>query len=255
MTKITNEETLQILIVDDNVDFCMNCIDILEMKGHKATAVHDGFQTLDIIKEQDFDLVIMDIKMPVMNGYEIFKKLKEIKPFLPVIIVTAYAVEDLIRGALQEGALVALHKPLDFEKLFLAIDNARRKGTLILVVDDDEEFSANLSDVLTVNGFHVHTANDGETAVLNSMENYFDVIILDMKLPSLNGLETYLAIRAMRPSVVVILITGYMDEMKNIVEYTLDNSACVCLEKPLDMDQLLNILQQTTKTVLGESDS
>ena len=83
----TVEGTLHILIVDDNEDFCTNCIDIFESKGYSAAAVHNGFDAIAAVKENSFDLVLMDIKMPVMNGVDTYKTIKQINPRLPVIMI------------------------------------------------------------------------------------------------------------------------------------------------------------------------
>lgn len=242
----TFEKTLQILIVDDNKDFCTNCIDILESKGYSATAVYDGLAAMEAVRERTFDCVLMDIKMPVMNGVDAYKMIKQIDPDLPVIMMSAYAVEDLIEEALRTGAFAIFHKPLDFEKLFATIEYTQETGAFIMIVDDDNNICENLSDLLKEKGYNVKSAKDGETAIQLSRENLFDIILLDMRLPVLNGLDTYLTIRAIRPSVVVILITGYMGELGGLVEQTLQRSACVCLEKPLDIDRLLNIIQEKT---------
>ncbi|MDR4509784.1 MAG: response regulator [Candidatus Brocadiaceae bacterium] len=247
METIAEEKSLQILIVDDNSDFCMNCVDILESKGYTVSAVNDGFEAIKEVQEKNFDLVIMDIKMPVMNGVETFKKMKEIIPELPVIMVTAYALEELISDALLEGAFAAFHKPLDFEKLFSAIENTQVSGSLIMVVDDDRDIRTNVSDILEAHGYRTKVAMDGEEAVQMCRENRYNVILLDMNIPVLNGLETYLRIRTIRPNVVVILITGFRDQMKDYIDQTLKSSAYVCLEKPLNIDYLLGILKGHAK--------
>jgi DNA-binding NtrC family response regulator len=86
--------------------------------------------------------------MPVMNGVETFKKIKKIKPTTPVIMLTAFALEELIQESLQEGAFACLKKPLDFDELFATIEQAIPNGSMILVVDDDENLCQNLLDVL-----------------------------------------------------------------------------------------------------------
>lgn len=237
-------EKLRILVVDDNEEFCQNLADIMEMKGHRVATAQDGFKAIDLVKRDSFDLVLMDVKMPVMNGVETFKKVKEIAPLLPVVMVTAYQVEELIRDALREGAFGCLNKPLDFHKLFEIIEDVRAKGALILIADDDQGLCTNMSEILTRRGYRVATACDGSTAVNNCRENDFDIILLDMKMPPLNGLETYLAIKAIRPSAVVIVITGYRKEMSALVEQAIHQSAYACLEKPIDVDNLFTLLEQ-----------
>ena len=240
-------EKLRILVVDDNEEFCQNLADIMEMKGYRVATAQDGFKAIDMVKQGSFDLVLMDIKMPVMNGVETFKKIKEIAPLLPVVMVTAYQVEELIKDALREGAFGCLNKPLDFHKLFETIEAVRAKGALILVADDDQGLCTNMSEILTQRGYQVAIAYDGSTAVLKCWESDFDIILLDMKMPPLNGLETYLAIKEIRPYVVVIVITGYRTEMSALVEQAMRQNAYTCLEKPLDVDNLFSLLEQVKK--------
>jgi len=240
----TIEKTFQVLIVDDNVNFCMNCIDIFESQGYWAAAVYDGFQAIEAVENHDFDLVIMDIKMPIMNGVETFRRLKKISPKLPVILISAYAVEDLISSALQEGAFATFHKPLNFEKIFETIEETKKNGAMIMIVDDDKVLCENLSEILRGRGYRVKFSNNGQSALQMCRESFFEIILLDMKLPALNGLETYLKIRSLRPDVVVILITGYMNEMAEDINHALKNSAYICLEKPLDIEKLLDIVHK-----------
>jgi two-component system response regulator HydG len=245
---------LRILVVDDNPEFCQNLADILETKGFEVATAYDGFKAFESLKQNSFDLVLIDIKMPVMNGVETFKKMKQIARGTPVIMMSAYAVEDLIREALQEEAFGFLKKPVDFEKLYKLIEQATAKGALILVVDDDQGFCANINNILTDKGYRVSIAHDGNMAIEKVWENNFDIILLDMKLPPLNGLETYLAIREIRWNLVVIVITGYLQEMGDLIQKALQESAYVCLEKPVNMDELISLLdkikEQKVKGVL-----
>ena len=234
----------KILVVDDNEEFCRNVTDILELRDYEVVTASDGFKALELVKQDGCDLVLMDIKMPVMDGVETFKKIKEMAPRIPVIIVTAYALEELVREALREGAYGFLKKPLDFDLLLILIDKAIDKGALILVADDDENLCTNIKEVLSEQGYRVCTAYDGNKAVEKARRNNFDIILLDMKMPVLNGLETYLSIRDFRPNVVAVIITGYRQEMSELVQRALQKSAYACLEKPIDMDRLVSLLVQ-----------
>ncbi len=237
-------EKLKILVVDDNEEFCRNVTDILELKGYEVVSTYDGFKGLEAVKENGFDLVLMDVKMPAMNGVETYKKVKEIVPATPVIMVTAFAVEDLLREALTQGAYGSLKKPIDFDQLLELITQATGKGALILIADDDENLCANMQEVLSDKGFRVSVAYDGSTAVDEAEKNNFDIILLDMKLPVLNGLETYLAIREFRPTVVAIVIIGYRQGTSELVQRAMQESVYTCLEKPIDMDKLVSLLAQ-----------
>ena len=69
-------------------------------------------------------------------------------------------------------------------------------------------------------------------------------MLIDLKLPFLNGLETYLNIRNIRPNVAAIIITGYPVQMSDLVTKALQKGAYDCLEKPIDMDKMLSLLEQ-----------
>jgi two-component system, NtrC family, response regulator HydG len=238
---------LKVLVVDDNKEFCRNVKDILELKGHEVTPAHDGFKALERVKQGGFDLVLMDVKMPIMDGVKTFKKIKEIKPKTPVIMISAYAVEELIRDGLRAGVFGFLKKPVDFDMLLGLMEDATRDGTMILVVDDDEDLCSNMENILTDKGYRVAVAYDGETAIQKTRENSFDVMLIDMKLPPVNGLETYLSIRNIRPDVVAIIITGYPKDMSDLVKLALKRGAYICLEKPLDMEGLVSLVQKIEK--------
>jgi len=237
-------DKLNILIVDDNEEFCRNVKDIMELRDIHVETANDGFQALELVKQKGFDAVLMDIRMPVMDGVETFKKMKRIIPDVPVIMMTAYAVEDLIREALREGAFGCLSKPIDFKTLFAVIEDTKHKGGLLLIVDDDRELTGNMTDVLSKKGYRVAVAHDGNMAKEKARKNDFDVILIDMKLPPLNGLETYLQIRDIRPNAVAIIITGYMDEFGDLAEQAVEMNAYTCLQKPIDIDSLLKLLKK-----------
>jgi len=232
----------KILVVDDNEEFCQNVTDILELHDYEVISAYDGLKAMALVIQSDFSLVLMDIKMPVLDGLKTFRKIRQIAPDTPVIMVTAYAVEELVRDALREGAFGFLKKPIDFDELLRLITQATGKGAMILVADNDRDLCANLKEVLSDRGYRVNVAYDGNMALEEATKNNFDVMLLDIVLPMLNGLETYLAIREFRPDVVAIVITGYRQEMSELVQQALQENVCTCLEKPIDIDKLLSLL-------------
>jgi two-component system response regulator HydG len=235
-------EKTKILVVDDNEEFCQNVTDILELHDYEVISAYDGLKAMALVIQSDFSLVLMDIKMPVLDGLKTFRKIRQIAPNTPVIMVTAYAVEELVRDALREGAYGFLKKPIDFDELLRLITQATGKGAMVLVADNDRDLCANLKEVLSDRGYRVNVAYDGNMALEEATKNNFDVVLLDIVLPMLNGLETYLAIREFRPDVVAIVITGYRQEMSELVQQALQENVCTCLEKPIDIDKLLSLL-------------
>ena len=240
---------IKILIVDDSKEFCVSLADILEAKGYAVESENSGEAAIAKVKEKSFDVILMDIKMPVMNGVEAFKQIKKISPRTAVIMVTAYSLENLINEALAEGAFGVLRKPLDIDKLIEQIELAKERGMLILVTDDDSATRETFKDVLEAKGYTVSTAATGEEAIEQSRERPDDILFIDMKLPALNGLETYLAIKEINPRAIAVIITGYYEGMKDLVDKALEKGAYTYLTKPLDMNKVLELIEEISKKI------
>jgi two-component system response regulator HydG len=240
------EEKASILIVDDNISLCKTMSFVLGRKGYAVTAAGDGPEAIAIVEGRPFDIIFMDIKMPLMNGVETYKEIKKLRPEAVVVMMTAYAVEDLVQEALQEGAYGIVYKPLDMEKVVALIEStiAVEQGALILVVDDDPGTSITLKNILIKRGYKVGIAGTGEEAIAMARQNAYDIIFIDMKLPTINGLETYLAIKEVNPEAVAVMITAYHQEMADLVEQALKSDAYACLYKPLDVTELLKLVDE-----------
>ena len=110
-------EKPHILVVDDSISMCKSMALVLERNSYAVTIAIDGLEAMDRVRERHFDVTFMDIKMPVMDGVETYRRIKRIRPDPMVIMMTAYAVENLVDEALKEGAYSVLYKPLDMEKV------------------------------------------------------------------------------------------------------------------------------------------
>ena len=241
--------SVKILIVDDDKEYCVGMVDILQAKGYEVESENSGAAAIAKVKETSFDVILMDIKMPVMNGVEAFKHIKQISPKTAVIMITAYALEDLIKEALHEGAFGVLQKPIDIEKLIEQIKLAHEGGIFILVTDDDPNTRVTFKDVLEAKGYKVSTASSGEEAVRMSRERPSDIMFLDMELTAINGLETHLQIKEINPRVVTVIITGYYEEMKDVLDNALEKGVYTVLKKPLDMDKVIGLIEEIRKKI------
>ncbi|MFQ6121476.1 MAG: response regulator [Dehalococcoidales bacterium] len=239
-------EKASILIVDDNISLCKTMSFVLGRKGYTVATAKDGLEAIAKVKEKPYDIIFMDIKMPLMNGVETYKRIKRVRPQAVVIMMTAYAVEDLVQEALQEGAYGIIYKPLDIEKVLALIERAKdnNQGALVLVVDDDPGTCVTFKNVLSSRNYKVCTAYTGEEAIAKTRKKDYDIIFIDMKLPTINGLETYLAIKESNPEAVAIMMTAFRQEVADLVEEALHNHAYTCLYKPLDMGEMLRLVDE-----------
>lgn len=120
-------EKTSILIVDDNISLCKTMSLILRRKGYAVTTAQDGPEAVSQVRERPFDMIFMDIKMPIMDGVETYKRIRSIRPEAAVVMMTAYTVEDLVEKALQEGAYAIIYKPLDIEEVLQLIQEILRE--------------------------------------------------------------------------------------------------------------------------------
>lgn len=111
-----------ILIVDDNASLCKTMSLILRHKGYAVTTAQSGPGAIEKVKEKPFDVIFMDIKMTPMDGVETYRRVKKIRPGTVVIMMTAYAVEDLVQEALRNNAYTCLYKPLDIGEVLRLVD-------------------------------------------------------------------------------------------------------------------------------------
>jgi two-component system response regulator HydG len=239
-------EKASILIVDDNISLCKTMSFVLGRKGCDVAMAKEGFEAIERVKERPFEMIFMDIKMPLMDGVETYQRIKEIRPEAVVVMMTAYAVEEMVQEALEEGAYAIIYKPVDIEKAVALVEEAReaKKGTLILLVDDDPGTCATLRNILVKRNYKVAIAHSGEEAIAMVQDKAYDITFIDMKLPTINGLKTYLAIREINPEMVAIMMTAYRQEMADLVEEAVHNHAYTCLYKPLNLEELLRLVDE-----------
>jgi len=117
-------EKTNILVVDDLRNIRLTLGGILEDRGYNVVTAEDGYQAIELIRETHFDVILMDIKMPGINGVDTYMEVKKIDPKAVVIMMTAYSVEDLLKRAVSEGVYTCIYKPFDIEKVIALVEDA-----------------------------------------------------------------------------------------------------------------------------------
>ena len=147
-------DQVSILVVDDNEDLLETFSLILKRRGFDVDTAENGAAAVDKFKMHHFDVTLMDIVMPQMDGVEAFRKIREMHPEAAVILMTAYSEEELIQMARDEGAHGVIRKPIKIDQLIELIKKAVASQP-ILVVDDDADICRFLTDVLQLQGYEV----------------------------------------------------------------------------------------------------
>lgn len=107
----------KLLIVDDQFGIRILLNEVFQKEGYKIFQASNGKQALDIVKMRRPDLVLLDIKIPGIDGIEILKRMKKIEPDIKVIIMTAYGELNMIEEAMELGSITYFAKPFDIEEM------------------------------------------------------------------------------------------------------------------------------------------
>jgi len=122
----------RILVIDDEKPIRNTLSEILEYEDHEVELASDGVEGIEKAKEEKFDIILCDIKMPKMDGVEVIEKLMEICPEVPVIMISGHGTVETAVETLKKGAYDFIEKPLDLNRLLVSIRNALERKDLIV---------------------------------------------------------------------------------------------------------------------------
>lgn len=240
-----NDETT-ILVVDDNLDLLETFAKILERRGFRVETADNGAKAVTKCQLQNFDITLMDIVMPEMNGVEALKKIKEFHPGALVILMTAYSDENLLQAAREEGVHRIINKPIQIDQLIKLI-NGLSSCQPILIVDDDPDICDTLAQIIKQQGYEVLAAYSGEDAVNIARYTACQMAFIDVKLPNIDGLETFLRLKSINPHITTVMMTGFRNEVRDVLQKAQEASAITCLYKPFDPEEAAAMVRQIGK--------
>jgi DNA-binding NtrC family response regulator len=131
--------SIRVLLVDDEVEFMETLVKRMRKRGLEVQGVKSGEEALDLLAGQRPDVVVMDVKMPGMNGIEVLKQIKKRWPMLEVIMLTGHASLELAMQGMESGAYDYLMKPMDLDELLYKIEDAYDSIKLKTVQDELED--------------------------------------------------------------------------------------------------------------------
>ena len=113
----------KVLIVDDQNGIRILLVEVFSVEGYQTFQASNGKIALEIVRTEFPDLVLLDMKIPGMDGLEILKHIKQMDESIKVIMMTAYGELDMIKEASDLGALMHFTKPFDIDELRIAVNN------------------------------------------------------------------------------------------------------------------------------------
>jgi len=120
-----------ILLIDDEASIRRTLKEILEFEKYQVVEAPDGFTAIALFKKQTIDVVLLDIKMPKMDGLEVLDFLQEINPEVPIIMISGHGTIDTAVEAVKKGAFDYISKPPDLNRLLITLRNAQERHSLV----------------------------------------------------------------------------------------------------------------------------
>ena len=237
----------RVLIIDDDCDHAESIADILVSQGHDTELAFTGQDGVAKFRKSDFDIVLLDFKLPDTNGLEVFIELRKIRPRAKAILMTGFSLEQVIEQAIDKGVLGVLHKPFELKQFMELIEQVKPHST-VLIVDDDTDFAASLEAILEQNGYRVRIAGTGHEALDRLIANDIDCLILDLKMPVLSGIEVYLKLKEAGRMVPTIFVTGHQLEKELLLGQRDPPIERDIFTKPLNLSDLLAVIKTATNS-------
>ncbi|MFZ5446969.1 MAG: response regulator [Myxococcota bacterium] len=219
------------LVIDDNEEFAENVAEILSDTGADVSLAAEGAAALEQVRQQRFDVVVTDMRMPGMSGAELLKHMRDIDPGVPVVLVSAYAPDAQVNEARQYGLLAFLNKPSGTRRLLELLSHARRDAT-VLLVEDDRALAENLTEALADKGFTVCSASSmGE---LEKVHVRPLAALVDLRIPGSADGAVLDEVLARYPGTPVMVVTALNVDPRAGVEL---------IRKPFDTRELVARLE------------
>ena len=242
----------KILVVDDDANLLELLSDTLETIGYLARRACDGIEALQRLKEEKFDLMITDIKMPGLDGMALLKKARRYYPTLPVLFITGVVSPEVIGRASPDGFLAKPFRISHLEGLIedtlagkseRAIKPIRR----VMVVDDDDLFREMLTEALSCHDYIPFAVSSGLEALRELEHGTVDAVIADIKMPGMDGITLLKKIKEKDSEIPVILVTAFFSQ-EEAGRKAGTVAANGFLKKPFGVDNIIKILKQLSLT-------
>jgi DNA-binding NtrC family response regulator len=289
---------IKLLLVDDEEDYVKTMAERLAMRDVGSRVALSGEEALQMVKDDAPDVMVLDLRMPGINGMEVLERVRKTHPHVQVIILTGHGSDREEREARRLGAYEYLQKPADTTRLLATIRSAWKKsleflqqsrekfdramtaaalaegglsdaaqdhlvepasadaapelaeeppssdaatGLKVLYVDDEEDFVRTMVERMEMRELGGNVALSGEEALHMLEGDVPDVMVLDLRMPGIDGMEVLRRVKSTYPHVAVIVLTGRGSEQDE--EEARQLGAFAYLTKPVDINQLMEAVR------------
>jgi len=290
---------IKLLLVDDEEDYVKTMAERMEMRDVGSRVALSGEEALQMVEQDAPDVMVLDLRMPGINGMEVLERVKREHPHVQVIILTGHGSEKEEKEARRLGAFEYLQKPADTSQLLTTVRSAWSKGLKflkesrdefersmtaaalaegglpemarrggrapvpsqadisaeakpdqvstsgpalkVLFVDDEEDFVRTMAERMEMRELGGEVAFSGQQALQILENDVPDVMVLDLRMPGIDGMEVLRRVKKTLPQIEVIIMTGHGSDKDE--EEARRLGAFDYLRKPVDIDHLMETVR------------
>lgn len=250
-----------LLVIDDDRLNCDLLQAVFSRQGYHVLTATGGREGVDLFRARTPRVTLLDLRMPEMDGLAVLKEIRAIDPYAPVVMLGGGATEAQENQARELQVTDFLRKGLSLDVLVATVNRAAQQaamragtptlpqagspvsteGETILVVDDEAMVRDLLVRFLDLRGYRARGAKDGPEALKMIEQAPPDLVLLDMILPGMNGVDVLRALRERGYQGGVILLTGSQSE--ELLDKAWALGPQEVLRKPVDLERLLTAIQ------------
>jgi DNA-binding NtrC family response regulator len=263
-----------ILVAEDDPDIRHKISDTLALQDYRVGTARAVGDALDMVFANECDILVLDLRLPVIDALEVYLELEKHDRALPTIVISSAPDKDngpidLLRDQTITGVLVKpfdparllavlgkMHKNVDapvVEEPAIEYGHADGNRGRILVIDDDRDLAEGLADILRELGHSVEIAFNGSDALEIARRFDAQIALVDIKLGRTSGLELISSLKELRPGIVNVVITA--NAGKESVIAALRSGAFDFLNKPMHPQDLFVILERCFEQIRAHKDN
>jgi DNA-binding NtrC family response regulator len=288
---------IRVLLVDDEEDYVKAMAERMDMRDLQSQVALSGEEALEILEDDPPNVIVLDLRMPGMQGMEVLERVRTDHPHIQVIILTGHGGEKEEKEARRLGAFEYYQKPADTAALVDAIQGAWRRSiqlakefiresteefdrsmtaaalaeggmpdeakdlvrkaespevasrtpgsVKVLLVDDEEDYVRTMAERMEMRDVGSDVALTGEEALVMLEDEVPDVMVLDLKMPGIGGMEVLEKVKRTYPELEVIILTGHGSDKERIEAKRL--GAFEYFQKPVDLGELMESVRRAGK--------
>lgn len=238
----------RVLIIDDDFGHAESLSEVLSAIDFEPYIALNGEEGIKRFREDNFDIVLTDYKMPGLSGIDVSIELHKIRPDAKVILMTGFSLKQLIDKVLDDRLLALLQLPIDGRKLSSLFDQLKPNSRIVLV-DPLHDLGNNFRISAAKTTHRLSTVGSIQEALEHIISFGVDCLALKLEMPLLHVFELYLKAKDAAPSFKTIFITDFDVNMKISKIHSLKNYDCDILTKPLNISEFIQIMSVAKELV------